>query len=223
MALPYCGVSRVLHDVGIANRILSFTKVNLGGGRDNDAPQRLPFFATTCVLGFLAMTGFGVYNLSRGHSLDGLLGLATAAVAVLAFAAALRARRLLSGFILIFLGVSLPVPVGRFHYGPEFKVRYVIAYGLLCVLSYVFESVRVRLATETAKTEKELRDLNSHIAKLSITDSLTGCYNRLHFDERLPGEMKKSLRYESPLAPVICDIDYLKCVNDTFGHQVCAS
>ena len=55
---------------------------------------------------------------------------------------------------------------------------------------------------------------------LSITDGLTGCYNRLLFNERLPGEIYRSTRYERDLSIVCCDIDFFKKVNDQYGHSV---
>ncbi len=58
----------------------------------------------------------------------------------------------------------------------------------------------------TIQLEKAMASLKL----LSITDGLTGCYNRLLFNERLPGEIFRSSRYERDLSIVFCDIDYFK-------------
>jgi diguanylate cyclase (GGDEF)-like protein/PAS domain S-box-containing protein len=58
------------------------------------------------------------------------------------------------------------------------------------------------------------------IKTLSITDALTGSYNRLYLNEYLSKEVKKAMRYKHPLSIVMSDIDDFKIINDTYGHQV---
>jgi len=53
---------------------------------------------------------------------------------------------------------------------------------------------------------------------LSITDSLTGLFNRRYFDERLFEELQRASRYDSPFSLAMLDIDYFKVFNDTEGH-----
>ncbi len=77
------------------------------------------------------------------------------------------------------------------------------------------EMANIRLQREVKKRKKA----NEKIQLLSITDSLTGCYNRAYINEFLPGELKRAKRYGSPLSIVLCDIDHFKKVNDTYGHQ----
>ncbi len=66
--------------------------------------------------------------------------------------------------------------------------------------------------------EKSLKEANEEIRTLSITDPLTGIYNRGYLDERLPQEIKRSIRYKRSLSLILCDIDHFKAVNDNFGH-----
>lgn len=54
----------------------------------------------------------------------------------------------------------------------------------------------------------------------AIHDSLTGLYNRRYFMERLESAIKTSKRYGYPLSVCLCDLDKLKFINDTYGHQV---
>ena len=67
----------------------------------------------------------------------------------------------------------------------------------------------------TMQLERAMESLK----QLSITDGLTGCYNRLLFNERMPGEMQRAKRYDRTLSIVFCDIDYFKSVNDQYGHS----
>jgi two-component system cell cycle response regulator len=68
--------------------------------------------------------------------------------------------------------------------------------------------------------EQSLREANSQIEKLSVTDSLLGIFNRRYLHERLPQESARSRRYGKPLSLVMADLDHFKRINDTHGHQV---
>jgi diguanylate cyclase (GGDEF)-like protein len=63
-----------------------------------------------------------------------------------------------------------------------------------------------------------LRRKNEKLEKLSITDRLTGLYNRNYFDEILAREEMRLQRCKRPLAIVMVDINDLKYINDHFGH-----
>ncbi|HTZ18460.1 MAG TPA: sensor domain-containing diguanylate cyclase [Dissulfurispiraceae bacterium] len=54
--------------------------------------------------------------------------------------------------------------------------------------------------------------------KLSMTDSLTGLFNRRYFDIRLDEEFLRARRYNLILSFAIMDIDDFKLFNDTEGH-----
>lgn len=49
-------------------------------------------------------------------------------------------------------------------------------------------------------------------------DGLTGVANRRHFDEYLAQQWKLSLRNQTHLGFILCDIDYFKLYNDHYGH-----
>ena len=78
------------------------------------------------------------------------------------------------------------------------------------VLGIVINSTDI---TKMKKMEDELK-------KLTITDQLTGIYNRLKFSESLTNEINRLKRYNSGLSIIMFDIDHFKTVNDTFGHDV---
>lgn len=54
---------------------------------------------------------------------------------------------------------------------------------------------------------------------VSITDRLTGLYNREKLDEVLEDERRRFDRYHEPYSLILADIDHFKQVNDRFGHQ----
>lgn len=67
--------------------------------------------------------------------------------------------------------------------------------------------------TERKRVEEELRTM-------SVTDALTGIYNRRYFQERLQTELARAQRHGAIFAVVMLDIDHFKCINDQMGHAV---
>jgi diguanylate cyclase (GGDEF)-like protein len=61
-------------------------------------------------------------------------------------------------------------------------------------------------------------DTLEEMKKLSMTDALTGLFNRRYFDIRLEEEFLKAKRYNLILSFAILDIDDFKPFNDTEGH-----
>ncbi len=57
------------------------------------------------------------------------------------------------------------------------------------------------------------------LRKLSITDPLTGLFNRRHLSERLEEEVSRRSRYGTSFSLVAFDLDGLKLINDSFGHK----
>lgn len=75
------------------------------------------------------------------------------------------------------------------------------------------------------KVEKELRlsklvlqKTNKKLNTLSIIDSTTGISNRRHLNKLLLQEWKRLARENRPLSLILCDIDFFKKYNDTYGH-----
>lgn len=62
--------------------------------------------------------------------------------------------------------------------------------------------------------------LYSRTKELSVRDELTQLYNRRHFQETLPLEIKRAQRFQRPLVLLMIDIDHFKRFNDEYGHLV---
>ncbi len=65
----------------------------------------------------------------------------------------------------------------------------------------------------------KMKYLYSEVEILSVTDGLTGLYNRRHFEYNIEREFLRAKRYKNDLSIAILDIDFFKNVNDTYGHQ----
>ena len=60
---------------------------------------------------------------------------------------------------------------------------------------------------------------NAELYQDSISDGLTGIYQRRYLDLRLKEEMHSAMRYQHPLSLMMLDVDHFKQVNDRFGHS----
>lgn len=76
----------------------------------------------------------------------------------------------------------------------------------------------MRLDQEVKARTQELREANARLEKISTTDSLTGLYNRRHFDEILEREYGRAAREGKALSLIMLDLDYFKNLNDSQGH-----
>jgi len=57
------------------------------------------------------------------------------------------------------------------------------------------------------------------IEEISITDGLTGVFNRRHFNDILPKFINSAKRNDELISFAMLDIDFFKHYNDTYGHQ----
>jgi len=69
------------------------------------------------------------------------------------------------------------------------------------------------------RIEAQLREVNKRLEKLSITDQLTGIYNRRYFDSVISDELKQIRIYQTSLNLILFDIDFFKKLNDYYGHS----
>ncbi len=70
------------------------------------------------------------------------------------------------------------------------------------------------------KVEEELRATNKRLEILSVTDQLTGLYNRRHFEQVFRDELKRGRRNNASLNLIMLDLDHFKSLNDRYGHSV---
>ena len=73
-----------------------------------------------------------------------------------------------------------------------------------------------RLRAEDARL---LAESYRHMERLSVTDGLTGLFNRRHFNLTIEQEWARASRSGRILSLVLLDIDHFKRYNDAYGHQ----
>jgi diguanylate cyclase (GGDEF)-like protein len=79
--------------------------------------------------------------------------------------------------------------------------------GEVGYLTHVFNNMVARL-----------RESRVELERLSVTDPLTGLFNRLRMVEVLENEVRRSRRLRHPFAVLMADLDLFKKYNDAHGH-----
>jgi len=80
------------------------------------------------------------------------------------------------------------------------------------------EVERARLDDPNAEA-RDLIAANERLKALAHEDALLGVGNRRAMEIDLQYTHEASLRYSSPYSIALCDVDYFKLYNDTYGHQ----
>jgi diguanylate cyclase (GGDEF)-like protein len=78
---------------------------------------------------------------------------------------------------------------------------------------------RLRRLIQQTQLQTKLEAANRELQRLASMDGLTQLANRRRFDEYLQQEWQRMTREQLPLSLILCDIDYFKPYNDTYGHQ----
>lgn len=84
------------------------------------------------------------------------------------------------------------------------------------------QELEIKVKERTQKLENamvELREANHKLDNLARLDGLTGLSNRRHFDESFENTWQLGLKQQQPISILMCDIDYFKSINDTYGHS----
>ena len=75
-----------------------------------------------------------------------------------------------------------------------------------------------RLFRQQRATQISLAKENQALQQMAFTDALTQVANRRSFNEKLPRLWQEAKERNQPISLLLCDIDYFKRYNDTYGH-----
>lgn len=85
-----------------------------------------------------------------------------------------------------------------------------------------FEALELKARVKVMMRLKDALDTvverQRRLEEITITDELTGIYNRRFLNARTDEEFAKALRHSTPLTCLLLDLDYFKLVNDNYGH-----
>ena len=126
------------------------------------------------------------------------------------------------------LGLLIVRPLGRLTRGAarvaggDLSVDLpVISGGEVGYLTEVFNDMVARLRAgreELDAANQALQEKNEELGRLSVTDGLTGLFNRRHLMETLVAEQRRAQRSKRPFSLLMLDVDHFKKFNDKFGH-----
>jgi len=98
-------------------------------------------------------------------------------------------------------------------------IRLVSVAIIITFIVYFNEFALERSDKKLQEVRTREQDYIEQLQKLSITDGLTGLYNRRHFDDITPKLLALSKRKKLYFNFFIIDIDHFKSYNDHYGHQ----
>jgi diguanylate cyclase (GGDEF)-like protein len=84
---------------------------------------------------------------------------------------------------------------------------------------YTYSTIKEKEALLEAENAK-LQEQYKLVEKLSITDKLTGLFNRAKLENMFKTEAERTNRTGTAFGLIILDVDHFKTVNDTYGHHV---
>ncbi len=77
---------------------------------------------------------------------------------------------------------------------------------------------QLAIAIQQSELYQKLVTANQKLVELANFDSLTKVANRRVFEEYMDREWRRMAREKAPIALILCDVDYFKRYNDTYGH-----
>jgi diguanylate cyclase (GGDEF)-like protein len=99
----------------------------------------------------------------------------------------------------------------------------VIGRGEVSYLTEVFNDMVTKLRTgreELDAANETLTEQNEALERLSVTDGLTGLFNRRQLMETLAKESQRTRRHKRPFTVLMLDVDHFKKCNDNYGHLI---
>lgn len=84
--------------------------------------------------------------------------------------------------------------------------------------NFILGEEKDKLIDDLKESNQKLEQSIEEIRQMSITDSLTGLFNRRHFNAMIKNEFNRAKRNKYNLTLILIDIDNFKYINDTFGH-----
>jgi diguanylate cyclase (GGDEF)-like protein len=138
----------------------------------------------------------------------------------LVFRGAVRTGMLVAEAIMLvaFVALEYHFPDIVIHYSSRSEHFGDMAFGL--TMSFVANTILAFTVKEQyARVRDEKTRLVRRLERLSLTDALTGLYNRRFLSASIDEEMRLAYDTGSQLTLCILDIDHFKEVNDTYGHE----
>ncbi len=117
--------------------------------------------------------------------------------------------------LIVSLGLTISFVLLALWKIPDIVPQELGAVGLYLTLTVAINSI----GSYQIQRYKRLESMNTQqLARMSVTDHLTGLYNRKRFNEELDQWMRRARESGFPLSLIFFDVDNLKAINDSHGH-----
>jgi len=183
------------------------------------------FIKDTSTLHYLAITYLVMYSMAivfaahRAGHIDIVL-MASAVMMIVAVPLipwGLREAAAVSLLIYtLFTGSTMSV-TGRFDAQTLWTMQFLFFASSLIALVLVARNVRVR--KHDIETRFDLKEAGQRHEHLSLTDALTGAFNRRFLNQNYDVLVQNASSREQQLCLALLDIDQFKSLNDTHGHH----
>lgn len=96
-------------------------------------------------------------------------------------------------------------------------------FGVVLVMSERLEATDaeldfLKLFSQQIELAITIADLFQMVREQAVTDALTTLYNRRYFEDAIEKEFIRANRQKQPFSVIGIDLDYLKQINDKYGH-----
>jgi len=123
----------------------------------------------------------------------------------------------IAGLISALIGMRLKIPLGFLSTG----LTLTIAVFIICYLAFLqgfwLPLVPLEVAIGASMLGLLLQKSQQHIT-LATVDELTQLLNRRAFNDQINELWQQGAREQQPLTVIMCDVDFFKLYNDTYGH-----
>jgi diguanylate cyclase (GGDEF)-like protein len=123
----------------------------------------------------------------------------------------------------VVVGAGAMAAIAVAYLGEEYALGFLVtgaSFAVLAVLGFVSAHLSRRRLTESqARLQARLFIRNLELQDMAMRDDLTQLFNRRYFYDRLQRELDQARNLQRPLAVAVLDVDGLKTVNDSYGHQ----
>ncbi|MDT3718771.1 diguanylate cyclase [Pseudomonas oryzihabitans] len=113
----------------------------------------------------------------------------------------------------------LVTPDGRCFFWQSYKFPLATRHGIALAGLSVDVTEHIEQQHLLEASQQQLLDMMQAAEQRSVTDALTGLYNRRAFDLHLAEQLQRAEEGALPLSMLLIDVDHFKAYNDAHGHQ----
>ncbi|MCP0913322.1 MULTISPECIES: GGDEF domain-containing protein [Legionella] len=116
------------------------------------------------------------------------------------------------------LSMFIPVIIYNYYLNTFDRILLSSMFLLFILMLIITANINGKMLRKMVALSEDKQVLIEQLSSMSITDPLTGLYNRRYFDKTLKEELNRSKRNKYAFTLVFIDVDNFKIINDNLGH-----